>query len=159
MALSTTSLWWARMAFQLFTTCVGRFTYCASGTRDAAGGIWDTRAQFDRGIAMSRPSPAKRWAVLGAGAGVLACVIVFLWAYFVFDVRLTTEQARVTIPGGLVGERFDRARAKLTALGLTDVRTPGAYYYAHRASKVGDVIPAPGTEVNDDSTVSLIPKL
>ena len=109
-------------------------------------------------INLRRLSPVKRAAALGALGGVVFCVVVAVWVHVVFDVDLQTEPSRVTIPEGLEGQRFDEALSALVALGLEDVRAPGAGYYLGVPTKVQSVVPAPGTEVELDSTVTLIRK-
>jgi hypothetical protein len=108
---------------------------------------------------VTRLGPTLRGAVVGAIAGVAVCVLVAVWVHFVFDVEVSVESDRVTIPNGLADQRFDRAEARLRLLGLEHVRTPGAIYRRGRASRVEEVIPVPGTEVHRDTTVTLIPRL
>ena len=111
-----------------------------------------------RRINLRQLSPVKRAAVLGAVGGVAFCVVVAVWVHLVLDVDLQTEPTRVTIPEGLEGQRFDQAVSALVALGLEDVRAPRAGYYLGVPTKVESVIPAPGTEVELDSVVTLIRK-
>jgi beta-lactam-binding protein with PASTA domain len=117
--------------------------------------VWDTPPPM-RG-AWASLSPTKG-AIIGALAALILVVGISVWAHFVFDLKVTAEQDRVKIPD-LVGQRFDAARGRLKALGVENVRTPGSSYLYGVASKVEDVIPAPGTEIEKDSTVTLIPKL
>ena len=94
--------------------------------------------------------------MLGAIGGVVFCLAVAVWVHLVFDVDVQAEPTSVTIPEGLEGKRFDQAASTLAALGLKDVRAPGAGYYLGVPTKVQAVIPAPGTEVEVDSPVTLI---
>jgi beta-lactam-binding protein with PASTA domain len=108
---------------------------------------------------MSRLNATARGGIIGAVIALLVCGIVLVWAHFVFDLDVTTEQDKLTIPKGLVGKRFDAATAELKALGFIDVRAPRAAYAFGTASKVQSVIPPPGAEVDKDSAVTLISKL
>lgn len=108
---------------------------------------------------MSRLSPTVRGGLLGAVAGVLVAVILFVAAHFAFDLDITTGQDQVKIPRGLTGQRFDTAIATLRSMGLTNVRAPGAGYAFGTATKVQTVVPPAGTEVDKDSMVTLISKV
>jgi hypothetical protein len=97
--------------------------------------------------------------LLGALAGVVVCAIVAAGAHFAFGLTFDDDddRNRVTIPGDVIGEPFDRARGRLQALGLDNVKTPGSSYYLGVPSKITDVVPSPGTQVEPDTTVTLLP--
>ena len=98
--------------------------------------------------------PLRRGLAIGAAAGVVVCAIVAAWAFLFFG--LTFEGDRATIPASIIGKRFDLAKGVLQARGFDNVETPGAGYAFGLPTKVGDVIPSPGTEVEKDTTITLL---
>ena len=80
-------------------------------------------------------------------------MIVAAFAHFVWG--LTFEDDRATIPESVVGKRTDQATAMLRASGFHSIEIPNFGYFYGVPSEVTDVVPAPGDEVETDTTITL----